>query len=149
MFICVFVAFYADFSNVPDVTTGLKRSQTDGALAQVPHGEKTGQTFGVRCCPKSKRRTWLTSTNTPLQLKWGKEMGVSDPSVHPLKQTFFFSFLNGNSFLIYLTRGMLGRFDKDSLCSGVLRVMFHDPGAFLLFFPPTGKLFWNVVTLVW
>uniref|UniRef100_G1M265 TIAM Rac1 associated GEF 2 n=1 Tax=Ailuropoda melanoleuca TaxID=9646 RepID=G1M265_AILME len=35
-----------DFSNVPDVTTGLKRSQTDGALAQVPHGEKTGQTFG-------------------------------------------------------------------------------------------------------
>ncbi|XP_021549149.1 rho guanine nucleotide exchange factor TIAM2 [Neomonachus schauinslandi] len=35
-----------DFSNVPDVTTGLKRSQTDGALAQVPHGERTGQTFG-------------------------------------------------------------------------------------------------------
>ncbi|XP_030894984.1 T-lymphoma invasion and metastasis-inducing protein 2-like [Leptonychotes weddellii] len=36
-----------DFSNVPDVTTGLKRSQTDGALAQVPHGERTGQTFGI------------------------------------------------------------------------------------------------------
>uniref|UniRef100_A0A8C9KGH9 TIAM Rac1 associated GEF 2 n=1 Tax=Panthera tigris altaica TaxID=74533 RepID=A0A8C9KGH9_PANTA len=36
-----------DFSNVPDITTGLKRSQTDGALAQVPHGEKTGQTFGA------------------------------------------------------------------------------------------------------
>ncbi|XP_054361583.1 rho guanine nucleotide exchange factor TIAM2 isoform X1 [Mirounga angustirostris] len=35
-----------DFSNVPDITTGLKRSQTDGALAQVPHGERTGQTFG-------------------------------------------------------------------------------------------------------
>uniref|UniRef100_A0A8C5LFU3 T cell lymphoma invasion and metastasis 2 n=1 Tax=Jaculus jaculus TaxID=51337 RepID=A0A8C5LFU3_JACJA len=34
-----------DFSNVPDVTTGLKRSQTDGTLDQVPHREKLEQTF--------------------------------------------------------------------------------------------------------
>ncbi|XP_028364440.1 T-lymphoma invasion and metastasis-inducing protein 2 [Phyllostomus discolor] len=34
-----------DFSNVPDVTTGLKRSQTDGTLDQVPHREKMEQTF--------------------------------------------------------------------------------------------------------
>ncbi|XP_075806272.1 rho guanine nucleotide exchange factor TIAM2 isoform X1 [Microtus pennsylvanicus] len=34
-----------DFSNVPDITTGLKRSQTDGTLDQVSHREKTEQTF--------------------------------------------------------------------------------------------------------
>ncbi|MBZ3871295.1 T-lymphoma invasion and metastasis-inducing protein 2 [Sciurus carolinensis] len=34
-----------DFSNVPDVTTGLKRSQTDGTLDQAPHREKMEQTF--------------------------------------------------------------------------------------------------------
>ncbi|KAM5283552.1 rho guanine nucleotide exchange factor TIAM2 isoform 1-T5 [Hipposideros larvatus] len=34
-----------DFSNVPDITTGLKRSQTDGTLDQVPHREKMEQTF--------------------------------------------------------------------------------------------------------
>ncbi|XP_043313276.1 rho guanine nucleotide exchange factor TIAM2 isoform X3 [Cervus canadensis] len=34
-----------DFSNVPDVTTGLKRSQTDGTLDQVSHREKKEQTF--------------------------------------------------------------------------------------------------------
>ncbi|XP_007451401.1 PREDICTED: T-lymphoma invasion and metastasis-inducing protein 2 isoform X2 [Lipotes vexillifer] len=33
-----------DFSNVPDITTGLKRSQTDGTLDQVSHREKE-QTF--------------------------------------------------------------------------------------------------------
>lgn len=73
---CVLVTFHADFSNVPDVTTGLKRSQTDGALAQVPHGEKTGQTFGVRCCPKSKRRTGLTSMKPPASPEVGKRDGV-------------------------------------------------------------------------
>ncbi|XP_027625584.1 T-lymphoma invasion and metastasis-inducing protein 2 isoform X3 [Tupaia chinensis] len=34
-----------DFSNVPDITTGLKRSQTDGTLDQVSHREKLEQTF--------------------------------------------------------------------------------------------------------
>ncbi|XP_038955578.1 rho guanine nucleotide exchange factor TIAM2 isoform X2 [Rattus norvegicus] len=34
-----------DFSNVPDVTTGLKRSHTEGTLDQVPHREKMEQTF--------------------------------------------------------------------------------------------------------
>ncbi|XP_007954391.1 rho guanine nucleotide exchange factor TIAM2 [Orycteropus afer afer] len=34
-----------DFSNVPDITIGLKRSQTDGTLDQVPHREKMEQTF--------------------------------------------------------------------------------------------------------
>ncbi|XP_073927934.1 rho guanine nucleotide exchange factor TIAM2 isoform X3 [Castor canadensis] len=34
-----------DFSNVPDITTGLKRSQTDGTLDQVSHKEKMEQTF--------------------------------------------------------------------------------------------------------
>ncbi|XP_053524755.1 rho guanine nucleotide exchange factor TIAM2 isoform X2 [Artibeus jamaicensis] len=34
-----------DFSNVPDITTGLKRSQTDGTLDQVSHREKMEQTF--------------------------------------------------------------------------------------------------------
>ncbi|KAJ1058441.1 hypothetical protein K5549_008358 [Capra hircus] len=36
---------WRDFSNVPDVTTGLKRSQTDGTLDQVSHREKKEQTF--------------------------------------------------------------------------------------------------------
>lgn len=49
----VFVTFHADFSNVPDVTTGLKRSQTDGTLDQVSHREKKEQTFRVRLGPKS------------------------------------------------------------------------------------------------
>ncbi|XP_066103925.1 rho guanine nucleotide exchange factor TIAM2 isoform X1 [Saccopteryx bilineata] len=34
-----------DFSNVPDITTGLKRSQTDGTLDQVAQREKMEQTF--------------------------------------------------------------------------------------------------------
>ncbi|XP_008573448.1 PREDICTED: T-lymphoma invasion and metastasis-inducing protein 2 isoform X1 [Galeopterus variegatus] len=34
-----------DFSNVPDITTGLKRSQTVGTLDQVFHREKMEQTF--------------------------------------------------------------------------------------------------------
>ncbi|KAM4866026.1 rho guanine nucleotide exchange factor TIAM2 [Thomomys bottae] len=34
-----------DFSNVPDITAGLKRSQTDGTLDQVSHKEKMEQTF--------------------------------------------------------------------------------------------------------
>ncbi|XP_006882815.1 PREDICTED: T-lymphoma invasion and metastasis-inducing protein 2 isoform X2 [Elephantulus edwardii] len=34
-----------DFSNVPDITTGLKRSQTDGTLDRAPHREKVEQTF--------------------------------------------------------------------------------------------------------
>ncbi|XP_031208921.1 T-lymphoma invasion and metastasis-inducing protein 2 isoform X1 [Mastomys coucha] len=34
-----------DFSNVPDITTGLKRSQTEGTLDQVPRREKIEQTF--------------------------------------------------------------------------------------------------------
>lgn len=34
-----------DFSNVPDVTTGLKRSHTEGTLDQVSHREKMEQTF--------------------------------------------------------------------------------------------------------
>nr|KAF6463384.1 TIAM Rac1 associated GEF 2 [Molossus molossus] len=34
-----------DFSNVPDITTGLKRSQTDGTLDQVSRREKMEQTF--------------------------------------------------------------------------------------------------------
>nr|XP_013006531.1 T-lymphoma invasion and metastasis-inducing protein 2 isoform X1 [Cavia porcellus]XP_023420328.1 T-lymphoma invasion and metastasis-inducing protein 2 isoform X1 [Cavia porcellus]XP_023420329.1 T-lymphoma invasion and metastasis-inducing protein 2 isoform X1 [Cavia porcellus] len=33
-----------DFSNVPDITTGMKRSQTDGTLDQVTHREKMEQT---------------------------------------------------------------------------------------------------------
>ncbi|KAG8522434.1 T-lymphoma invasion and metastasis-inducing protein 2 [Galemys pyrenaicus] len=37
-----------DFSNVPDVTTGLRRSQTDGTLDQAPHRERLEQTFRVR-----------------------------------------------------------------------------------------------------
>uniref|UniRef100_A0A4X2LKA1 TIAM Rac1 associated GEF 2 n=1 Tax=Vombatus ursinus TaxID=29139 RepID=A0A4X2LKA1_VOMUR len=39
------LAYGEDFSNVPDVTAGLKRSQTDGTLDQVPHREKTEHTF--------------------------------------------------------------------------------------------------------
>lgn len=35
----------SDFSNVPEITTGLKRSQTEGTLDQVPHREKMEQTF--------------------------------------------------------------------------------------------------------
>ncbi|XP_004856904.1 T-lymphoma invasion and metastasis-inducing protein 2 isoform X1 [Heterocephalus glaber] len=34
-----------DFSSVPDITTGMKRSQTDGTLDQVSHREKMEQTF--------------------------------------------------------------------------------------------------------
>ncbi|XP_030905628.2 rho guanine nucleotide exchange factor TIAM2 isoform X2 [Melopsittacus undulatus] len=34
-----------DFSNVPDVTSGLKRSGTDGILDQVPHREKADPPF--------------------------------------------------------------------------------------------------------
>nr|XP_040138006.1 T-lymphoma invasion and metastasis-inducing protein 2 [Ictidomys tridecemlineatus] len=34
-----------DFSNVPDIPTGLKRSQTDGTLDQASHREKMEQTF--------------------------------------------------------------------------------------------------------
>ncbi|XP_057345061.1 rho guanine nucleotide exchange factor TIAM2 isoform X3 [Manis pentadactyla] len=34
-----------DFSNVPDITTGLRRSQTDGTLDQLSPREKTGQAF--------------------------------------------------------------------------------------------------------
>ncbi|XP_029422519.1 T-lymphoma invasion and metastasis-inducing protein 2 isoform X2 [Nannospalax galili] len=34
-----------DFNSVPDITTGLKRSQTDGTLDQVSHREKLEQTF--------------------------------------------------------------------------------------------------------
>ncbi|XP_033619052.1 T-lymphoma invasion and metastasis-inducing protein 2 [Fukomys damarensis] len=34
-----------DFSSVPDITTGMKRSQTDGTLDQVTHREKMEQTF--------------------------------------------------------------------------------------------------------
>ncbi|KFO32817.1 T-lymphoma invasion and metastasis-inducing protein 2, partial [Fukomys damarensis] len=33
------------FSSVPDITTGMKRSQTDGTLDQVTHREKMEQTF--------------------------------------------------------------------------------------------------------
>lgn len=130
---CVFVTFYADFSNVPDVTTGLKRSQTDGALAQVPHGEKTGQTFGVRYCPKSKRRTWLTSMNPSFTRSGERRRGYPIPWP-TCRNRIFFSRLNGNSFLIYSKRSMLGQFDKDSLCSGVLELTFNDSIAFLLFF---------------
>ncbi|XP_036078837.1 T-lymphoma invasion and metastasis-inducing protein 2 isoform X1 [Rousettus aegyptiacus] len=43
-----------DFSNVPDITTGLKRSQTDGTLGQVSPREKAEQTFRVRCRPESQ-----------------------------------------------------------------------------------------------
>ncbi|XP_049551129.1 rho guanine nucleotide exchange factor TIAM2 isoform X4 [Orcinus orca] len=39
-----------DFSNVPDITTGLKRSQTDGTLDQVSHREKKEQTFRDLSC---------------------------------------------------------------------------------------------------
>uniref|UniRef100_A0A8C9EX31 TIAM2 n=1 Tax=Pavo cristatus TaxID=9049 RepID=A0A8C9EX31_PAVCR len=34
-----------DFNNVPDVTSSLKRSSTDGTLDQVPHREKTDPPF--------------------------------------------------------------------------------------------------------
>ncbi|XP_044865335.1 rho guanine nucleotide exchange factor TIAM2 isoform X1 [Mauremys mutica] len=34
-----------DFSNVPDVTAGLKRSSTDGTLDQVPHRQKADPPF--------------------------------------------------------------------------------------------------------
>ncbi|XP_059325037.1 rho guanine nucleotide exchange factor TIAM2 isoform X1 [Ammospiza nelsoni] len=34
-----------DFSNVPDITSSLKRSSTDGTLDQVPHREKTDPPF--------------------------------------------------------------------------------------------------------
>ncbi|XP_040407272.1 T-lymphoma invasion and metastasis-inducing protein 2 isoform X1 [Cygnus olor] len=34
-----------DFSNVPDVTSSLKKSSTDGTLDQVPHREKTDTPF--------------------------------------------------------------------------------------------------------
>lgn len=70
---------------------------------------------------------------SPLHPKWGKETGLSNPSVHSQKQTFFPP-LNGSSFLIYSKRSMLGQFDKDSLCSGVLELTFNDSIAFLLFF---------------
>lgn len=40
----------ADFSNVPDITSSLKRSSTDGTLDQVPHREKTDPPFRVRKC---------------------------------------------------------------------------------------------------
>lgn len=90
---------------------------------------------------------------SPLHPKWGKETGLSNPSVHSQKQTFF-SPLNGSSFLIYSKRSMLGQFDKDSLCSGVLELTFNDycfPTffSFFFFFGPQINYFWNVVTLLW
>ncbi|XP_043399118.1 rho guanine nucleotide exchange factor TIAM2 isoform X3 [Chelonia mydas] len=39
------LAYKEDFSNVPDVTAGLKRSSTDGTLDQVPHRQKTDPPF--------------------------------------------------------------------------------------------------------
>ncbi|XP_033368627.1 T-lymphoma invasion and metastasis-inducing protein 2 isoform X3 [Parus major] len=39
------LAYKEDFSNVPDVTSSLKRSSTDGTLDQVPHREKTDPPF--------------------------------------------------------------------------------------------------------
>lgn len=65
----VFVIFHADFSNVPDITTGLKRSQTDGTLDQVSHREKMEQTFRVRYWPKSQTKNQAGSYP-----RWGKEM---------------------------------------------------------------------------
>lgn len=54
-----FVIFFfpADFSNVPEITTGLKRSQTEGTLDQVPHREKMEQTFLVRRQPRSQAKS--------------------------------------------------------------------------------------------
>jgi hypothetical protein len=56
---CVFCHFFfpADFSNVPEITTGLKRSQTEGTLDQVPHREKMEQTFLVRRQPRSQAKS--------------------------------------------------------------------------------------------
>uniref|UniRef100_H0ZLL5 TIAM Rac1 associated GEF 2 n=1 Tax=Taeniopygia guttata TaxID=59729 RepID=H0ZLL5_TAEGU len=39
------LAYKEDFSNVPDITSSLKRSSTDGTLDQVPHTEKTDPPF--------------------------------------------------------------------------------------------------------
>ncbi|XP_072783067.1 rho guanine nucleotide exchange factor TIAM2 isoform X3 [Taeniopygia guttata] len=39
------LAYKEDFSNVPDITSSLKRSSTDGTLDQVPHREKTDPPF--------------------------------------------------------------------------------------------------------
>nr|XP_048700135.1 rho guanine nucleotide exchange factor TIAM2 isoform X4 [Caretta caretta] len=39
------LAYKEDFSNVPDVTAGLKRSSTDGTLDQVPYRQKTDPPF--------------------------------------------------------------------------------------------------------
>uniref|UniRef100_A0A8C6G7R9 Uncharacterized protein n=1 Tax=Mus spicilegus TaxID=10103 RepID=A0A8C6G7R9_MUSSI len=47
----------SDFSNVPEITTGLKRSQTEGTLDQVPYREKMEQTFPVRRQPRSQAKS--------------------------------------------------------------------------------------------
>ncbi|XP_064269450.1 rho guanine nucleotide exchange factor TIAM2 isoform X3 [Passer domesticus] len=39
------LAYKEDFSNVPDISSSLKRSSTDGTLDQVPHREKTDPPF--------------------------------------------------------------------------------------------------------
>lgn len=59
----------ADFSNVPDITSSLKRSSTDGTLDQVPHREKTDPPFRVRKC--------LTH-----QSLWTKRQSCSINSLH-------------------------------------------------------------------
>uniref|UniRef100_A0A8C8WGK3 TIAM Rac1 associated GEF 2 n=1 Tax=Panthera leo TaxID=9689 RepID=A0A8C8WGK3_PANLE len=69
-----------DFSNVPDITTGLKRSQTDGALAQVPHGEKTGQTFGSAEQIAALCRSFNDSQTTGME----GPRGTREPPPRPL-----------------------------------------------------------------
>ncbi|XP_039090032.1 T-lymphoma invasion and metastasis-inducing protein 2 isoform X2 [Hyaena hyaena] len=69
-----------DFSNVPDVTTGLKRSQTDGALARVPHGEKAGQTFGSA----EQLAALCRSFHTPQTNGMEGPRGTRDPPPRPL-----------------------------------------------------------------
>ena len=89
----VFVTFPTDFSNVPDITTGLKRSQTDGTLDQVSHREEMEQTFRVRCCPTSQTRTPQASANPLLYLRRGKDgvilfLRAADvPNIFSLKKT--------------------------------------------------------------
>lgn len=86
---CVSVAFHADFSNVPDITTGLKRSQTDGTLDQVSHREKMEQTFRVRGYPKPQADpAGKKRASPPLPEVGRKNFGQPLPTVH--LQNFFF-----------------------------------------------------------
>ncbi|KAJ8797211.1 hypothetical protein J1605_017439 [Eschrichtius robustus] len=78
----VFVTFHADFSNVPDITTGLKRSQTDGTLDQVSHREKKEQTFRANAKATLKKLGSLFKASVAVR-RWRRWQLWGDRSPFP------------------------------------------------------------------